>query len=361
MKPALAALALIVGCGEPKRPPAPSGSASGSGSGSDASRAATDPGEAALRELPGTLWFIEDGPPRSLVRLVAGARRSWTQAGADLYPMAARLPDGRLVAIASRGDGGPGAEQVALVTDDGEVERVGPAAPQVRDPAVDPRGRWIIVAANLDGHSDLYRLDLNAGRDAAAVRLTRDPQGNFAPTRLAAGAIAFVSSRDGDAEIYRMAVDGGKPRRLTAFHRDDWQPTTSPDGATIAFTSDREGPPRIFLMAPDGTGQRRLTSRAGAELEESDPVWSPDGRSLAYLVRRAGETRVWVRDVATGEDRALTPAGARDAEPSWAPDGAWIAVSRSRGHDSELWVMPVAGGTAVRVPATTSARLPRWL
>lgn len=318
------------------------------------------PAASPLGKLPGTIWFVEDGPPHKLVRLTAGVRREWVDAEAGLYPMSRALPDGRLVAISSRGDGSAQAEQLALVPPDGGVQRIGPAAPQVRDPAIDPGGRWIIVAANPDGHSDLYRIDLATG---TTVRLTDDPQGNFAPARLGDGAIVFVSSRDGDAEIYRMAIAGGAPQRLTAFHRDDWQPAVSPDGAAIAFTSDRERRPRIFLMASDGTAQRRLTSRgADGDAEETDPVWSPDGRSIAYVLRRTGEALVRVRDLATGAERVISPTGARDAEPSWAPDGAWIIVSRGGDHDRALWAIPIAGGDPVRVaPDRGAARLPRWL
>jgi TolB protein len=298
---------------------------------------------AAVARLPGVLWFVEDGPPRRLVRLAAGARRAIE---GELFPSPSVLPDGRLVAIASRGDGSAESEQLALVAADGTVERIGPAGFQVRDPAVDPDGRWIAFAANLDGHSDLYRVELAT---SAVTRLTTEPLGNFRPAILGDG-LVYVSSRDGDSEIYRMS--GRTEQRLTAFHRDDWQPTPAPDGKTIAFLSDREGPPRIFLMAPDGTQQRRLTRRTAGE--ETDPVWSPDGRYLAYLV----DQRVRVRELTSGDERELTPLGTADHEPAWSPDGRWLAVSRVRGHASDLWALPLDGSPALRVAA--GARLPRW-
>ncbi len=312
-------------------------------------------------KLPGVLWFVEEEPGRRLVRLASGARAEVTTDGGDLYPMAQTMPDGRLVAIVSRGDGGPGSEQLALVGPGGAVARIGPAAVSVRNPAVDPRGRWIVVAANTDGHSDLYRIDPVTG---AAPRLTNDPQGNFAPARLGDDALVFASSRDGDSEIYRMPAAGGKPQRLTAFHRDDWAPVPSPDGKTIAFLSDREGPARVFLMAADGTGVRRLTGRAEKDRDEAAPVWSPDGGSIAYLVTGKGESNLWLRDVATGRERVLTPLRELDAEPCFSPDGAWIAVARgATEHDADLWAVPTApGGAPLRLTARPGPeRMPRWL
>lgn len=289
-------------------------------------------------ELPGTIWVVEDGAAPTLVRVAGGMR---TVIGRELYPSTQTLPDGRLVAIASRGDGSPESEQLALVGADGRVERIGPAAAQLRDPAADRHGRWIVVAANFDGHSDLYRIELTG----TMTRLTNNAEGNFAPT-LAGESIVFVSSRDGDSEIYRDET------RLTAFHRDDWQPTPSPDGRTIAFLSDRDGIARIYMMAADGTNLRRLTTHTG---EESAPTWSADGTQLAYVV----DSRVWVHDIARDRDRQLTPEGANELEPSFSPDGRWLAVARERGEASDVYATNLATGEATLV--AQNARLPRWL
>jgi Tol biopolymer transport system component len=361
---ALALLALAApGCEGKRGPPAAGGSAgSGTARAAPADAAPAISPEAA--KLPGVLWFIEERPARRLVRLAGGKRTEIAAPGGDLFPSAWALPDGRLVAIASRGDGGGDSEQLALVGADGAVARIGPAAASVRSPAVDPRGRWIVMAANTDGHSDLYRIDLAPGASGAMPRLTNEPKGNFDPARLGDDAVAFASSRDGDSEIYRMPVAGGKPRRLTAFHRDDWAPSPSPDGKTIAFLSDREGRARIFLIAADGTALRRLTDRKDGDRDEAAPVWSPDGRSIAYLVEGGGESSLWLRGVETGGERVLTPLRERDAEPCFSPDGTWLAVSRGRGeHDGDLWAIPTApGGEALRLTAAPGLeRLPRWL
>jgi TolB protein len=294
----------------------------------------------ARAELPGTIYVVEDAPAPRLVRYATGTRQV---IGQGLYPSRSALPDGRVVAIASRGDGSADSEQLVLLG--AKIERIGPAAAQVRDPAVDPRGRWIVVAANLDGHSDLYRVELGG----AATRLTNDAQGNFAPAVLGES-IVYVSSRDGDSEIYRDA------KRLTAFHRDDWQPTPSPDGTSIAFLSDRDGTPRIYIMNADGANLRRLTTHEaeGGRDEESEPVWSHDGTQIAYLV--GGQ--VWIRDVATGRERSVTIPGASELEPSFSPDGKWLAVSRVRGDASDAWAVPLDGGEPILI--AQNARLPRW-
>jgi len=93
---------------------------------------------------------------------------------------------------------------------------------------------------------------------------------NWCGARLLTGRIAFVSSRDGDREIFVMDADGRNQTQLTNNTSDDYSPAWSPDGRRIAFASWRDGDRKIFVMDADGRNQTQLTTEGG-----SYPDWCP--------------------------------------------------------------------------------------
>ena len=76
--------------------------------------------------------------------------------------------------------------------------------------------------------------------------------------------IAFMSSQDGNWEIYLINADGSNQRRLTDNPARDGLPTWSPDGRAIAFVSNRDSGWSIMVMAPDGSQQQTLFTLSGS-------------------------------------------------------------------------------------------------
>lgn len=84
--------------------------------------------------------------------------------------------------------------------------------------------------------------------------------------------IAFVSTNNGNDEIYTITLDGTVAKQLTA-NKYEWDkhPTWSPDGSQIVFYSNREtGRRQLWIMNVDGSSQRNLSSNP---YEDWDPVW----------------------------------------------------------------------------------------
>ncbi|MGC9333403.1 MAG: TolB family protein, partial [Anaerolineae bacterium] len=75
--------------------------------------------------------------------------------------------------------------------------------------------------------------------------------------------VAFMSTRDGNWEIYLINMDGNGLKRLTNNSAQDGLPTWSPDGKSIAFVSNRDGGWAIWVMDASGSNQRKLFSLNG--------------------------------------------------------------------------------------------------
>lgn len=78
--------------------------------------------------------------------------------------------------------------------------------------------------------------------------------------------VAFMSSRDGDWEIYIMNLDGTGLKQLTNNADTDGLPAWSPDGKTLAFVSNKGGRWAIWAMSPDGSKRRKLFDLGGGGL-----------------------------------------------------------------------------------------------
>ena len=141
------------------------------------------------------------------------------------------------------------------------------------------------------------------------------------------GRLAFVSDRDGDWNIYTMAVDGSDVRRLTYAHGADKSPAFSPDGSRIAFISNRRGEYDVFTMNADGSDQKLLLPRDGNEYE---PTWSPDGRHLACTVQRRWNRCIQI-SLPDGRDPHYVALGnvTNLWSISWSPDGQRLAGAYS--------------------------------
>jgi Tol biopolymer transport system component len=156
--------------------------------------------------------------------------------------------------------------------------------------------------------------------------------------------IAFVSYRDGNAEIYVINPDGAGQENLTDNPAADTDPSWSPDGRRIAFTSDRDGNAEIYVMNADGTDPQRLTSNS---VEDGEPCWSPDGRRIAFYSHRRGAQSVdiCIMNVdGSGLEWIENPRW--DKHPSWSPDGKKIAFqfTRDGAHAYDIYVVTVDGG-----------------
>ncbi len=185
---------------------------------------------------------------------------------------------------------------------------------------------------------------------------------------------------DGDAEIFRMNLDGSGDTNLTQSKGLDHSPSWSPDGKKIVFFSDRDGSLDIYVMDPDGSNQLNLTNTP--EIDEFAPCWSPDSKRIAYhhMPKNKGKRYVdtYVMD-ANGENQVdltrnhsakkdlYTPyyPGALPIygyQTAWSPDGKEIAFASQRNGNFQLFVIR-SDGSAIRqlIKTKKEAMYPFWV
>ena len=169
-------------------------------------------------------------------------------------------------------------------------------------------------------------------------------------------AVAFAVMEGADRGIYTRNPDGVNEVRLT--DKPDYSPVWAPRFRRIAFLSTRDGNPEIYLMDGDGSNTVRLTRTGAAEYGIS---WSPDGRKLLFVSERHGNPEIYVQDPDDAEPTRLTRNNARDIQPVWSPDGERIAFVSYLHGNAEIFVMDADGEKQVRVtnnPAEDTS--PAW-
>jgi acylaminoacyl-peptidase len=124
------------------------------------------------------------------------------------------------------------------------------------------------------------------------------------------------------------------------------------------------------LVSPESVAAARpgLQAEDDFDLELAvDPQISPDGKHIAYVRRWADivtdrrYSNLWIIDVATGEQRALTSGKFGDHSPRWSPDRKRLAFISDRGGSSQIHVLWLdAGQPAAITNLTTPPESPEW-
>lgn len=91
--------------------------------------------------------------------------------------------------------------------------------------------------------------------------------------------IAFVSYRNGNADIYQMALLEGVEEQLTHTQADETSPDWSPDGKSLVYVSnEKSDETQIYILNLISQETVQLTTKG----RNFNPKWSPCGNSIAF-------------------------------------------------------------------------------
>ena len=203
------------------------------------------------------------------------------------------------------------------VTLDGQERPVAPALGRLVIHDIAPDGRVLLERNTLRAEVRFRGPDDAAERDLSWLDLARvvelTPDGR---------ALLFMESGQGggpDYGVWLRKTDGSMPVRLGR----GWAMGMSPDGAWVLSVPVRH-PDRIEVL-PTGAGETRSIRDDGITAYEW-AGWLPDGKRIAFTGRAPGaNARVYVRDLAGGTPRPITPPGVVVYRNTITPDGRYLA------------------------------------
>ena len=162
----------------------------------------------------------------------------------------------------------------------------------------------------------------------------------------------------------------GEVKQLTDAPGYDAEATVSPLGDRVLFTSVRDGDLDIYSMALDGSDVTRLTDALGYD---GGPFFSADGKKIVYRAMhpegekaqadykrllkqnkvRPSKLEVWVMDADGKNKTQVTNLGAASFCPFFHPDGKRIVFS-TNAHDPskrnfEIYIINVDGSGLERL------------
>jgi hypothetical protein len=155
---------------------------------------------------------------------------------------------------------------------------------------------------------------------------------------------------------------GGKQLSTVGEPGPRFAPRISPDGSRIAFVQEDAGTQTSQIWIGDlARGiQTRLSGESGTGPNFlSGPVWSPDGLRIAHQSDIKHQADVYVRDLSTGAEVALTDEDGQHIPQDWSSDGRYIVYSDREPADRRIMQVSVVPADGSGKPFVLLPRSPK--
>ena len=310
-------------------------------------------------------------------------------------------PDGQSVAFDLLGD------IYVMPIAGGTPTRIAEGLAYEQQPRFSPDGKRIAFVSDRGGGDNIWIMNRDGSNKQQVskedFRLLNQP--NWSPDgRFIVAKKHFSTGRSlGTGEVWLYHVSGGGGVRIIKRPSEQHQkelgePVFAPDGKSLYFTRNVTPGP-IFEYAQDSNGSlfhierhdlatgevSTVVAGAGGAVR---PAPSPDGRLIAFVRRERTKSKLYVRDLISGDERKVYDALDQDTQETWAisglyPNMSWTPDSREivfwaggkirrvgadgsavaeipfRVHDTRVVIDSVRPKVAV-APDRFTTRMPRW-
>ncbi|PSJ40977.1 amidohydrolase family protein [Allosphingosinicella deserti] len=256
-------------------------------------------------------------------------------------------PDGRTIAFDLLGD------IYTIPIAGGRATRIASGMPYEVQPRFSPDGTQIAFTSDRGGGDNIWLMNLDGSNKRQLTKETFTLLNNpswSADGKYIAARKHFTTGRSlgtGEIWLYHVAGGGGVAlvERPNPQHQKELgEPTFTPTGDAVYFSRDTTSGP-IFQYAQNSneqlfdiekydlkTGERStVASGPGGSVR---PTPSPDGRYLAFVRRERAKSKLYLKDLRSGEERKIHDALDQDMQETWAVTGVypnmdWTPDSRS--------------------------------
>lgn len=245
-------------------------------------------------------------------------------------------PDGRTIAFDLLGD------IYTVAISGGEARNISSGLAWEIQPRFSPDGKKIAFTSDRGGGDNIWIMNAD-GSDKRQVtkesfRLLNNPAWS-ADGQYIAARKHFTTQRSlGTGEIWLYHISGGDGvqlvKRPSETHQKELgEPVFSADGKYLYFAQNVT-PGAIFQYAQDSNGdlfhiKRYEMATGGIETAVSGfggavrPAPSPDGRLMAFVRRERARSKLYLKDLHSGEERKIYDDLDQDMQEVWAVQGAY--------------------------------------
>ncbi|QNO26810.1 PD40 domain-containing protein [Sphingopyxis sp. OPL5] len=299
-------------------------------------------------------WDV-NAPPGMTTRKVSIAVDEGSWMNVDV------APDGRTIAFDLLGD------IYTMPIEGGTPTRIAEGLAYEHQPRFSPDGGRIAFVSDRGGGDNIWLMN----RDGSGkVQLSKEdfrllnqpswsPDGQFIVAKK-----HFTTGRSlGTGEVWMYHVSGGAGVPLVKkaserLQKELGEPIFAADGKSVFYTRNVTPGP-IFEYAQDSNSDLFHIERyalADGEISTAAsgaggavrPTPSPDGKKLAFVRREGTQSKLYVKDLASGQERKIYDALDQDVQETWAVTGVYPNMAWTRDNkDIVFW----AGGKLRRVGA----------
>lgn len=246
-------------------------------------------------------------------------------------------------------------------------------------PRFNPDGSKIAFTSDRSGGDNIWVQELDSGEARQITfedfRLLNNPSWSPNGQYLAARKHFTTSRSLGTGEIWMYHLNGGAgqqgqqvvARPNPSFQKELGEPMFTPDGTGIYYSQNttagntfiyhQDSNTELFQIRKVDLATGDINTVAGGPGGAVRPTPSPDGLSLAYVKRVRAQSRLFLMDLATGEERMIFDALDPDMQETWAVHGLYANMDWTPDSQAivfwaqgKIWKLDVNSGNVAEIP-----------